>query len=78
MKLYYYYDPEADVFYFSKGKPSRSDQSLEAPDDVTVRLDPKSGTIRGFTVLNFLRRLRNKGSPVSLPIETELMPAGRF
>ncbi|MEK7480699.1 MAG: DUF2283 domain-containing protein [Patescibacteria group bacterium] len=75
MKLYYYYDQEADVFYFSKGKPSAKDQSKEKGDDVALRIDPKSKKVKGFTIFNFARRIKQRRMPVSLPIEAELMPA---
>lgn len=75
MKLHYYYDKEADVFYISQGKPSSKDRSEEAPDDTILRLDAKTGKIKGFTIVNFTRRLGKEGTSVSLPIEAELSPA---
>ncbi len=73
-KLYYYYDKEADVFYLSQGKPSVKDQSREAKSDVVLRIDPKTSRIRGFTILNFSQRAKNKSAFVSLPIQAELLP----
>ncbi|HEX9722490.1 MAG TPA: DUF2283 domain-containing protein [Candidatus Paceibacterota bacterium] len=75
MKLYYYYDKEADVLYFSKGKPSAKDQAQETQDDVVLRLDPKTREVRGFTVLNFLKRLSPKNLPLPLPLNIEFRPA---
>lgn len=75
MKLYYHYDQEADVLYFSQGKPSAKDISEEAPDDVVIRLDRKTRKVKGFTILNFARRGRNRTDAISLPIEAELLPA---
>ena len=75
MNLYYYYDPDADILYISQGKPSSKDISQETVDDVVLRLDPKSLKVKGFTVLNFVRRLRHKERAVSIPIRAELMPA---
>jgi uncharacterized protein YuzE len=73
-KLYYYYDRDADVFYLSQGKPSRSDRSLETSDDVVVRTNPRTGKVRGFTILNFTRRMTEKHAFVSLPLHAELTP----
>ncbi|MBI2454094.1 MAG: DUF2283 domain-containing protein [Parcubacteria group bacterium] len=73
-KLYYYYDKEADVFYLSQGKPSAKDQSREAEGDVILRIDPKTKHVRGFTILNFSQRAKNKSAFVSLPIQAELLP----
>ena len=72
MKLYYHYDQEADVLYFSQGKPSAKDQSEEAKNDTILRIDPKTGKVNGFTILNFARRLQRGMTSVSLPIEAHL------
>ena len=74
MKLYYYYDREADVFYLSQGKPQAKDITQETKDDIVLRVDPKTHSIRGFTILNFSRRSR-KNLPVALPINAVLTPA---
>lgn len=75
MKLHYYYDKEADVIYFSQGKPSIKDTSTEASNDVILRLDKKKRKVRGFTILNFAKRGKNKNASISLPIEMQLLPA---
>jgi uncharacterized protein YuzE len=66
MRLYYQYDEAADVLYISEGKPSAKDVSEEASNDVVLRLDKKSHKVKGFTILNFAKRGKNK--PVSLPL----------
>ena len=71
MKLYYYYDKEADVLYCSQGKPSAKDESHETENDVILRLHPKTHKVRGFTVLNFAKRLSKKNIPLSLPLNVE-------
>ncbi len=75
MKLYYHYDKEADVLYFSQGRPSAKDVSRETADDVVLRVDPKTKRITGFTILNFSKRTSQKNVPVALPINAELTPA---
>lgn len=74
-KLYYYYDTEADVLYFSEGRPSSRVKTRETSDDVVLRLHPRSGKVVGFTILNFARRLRRKHSAVRLPVGVELTSA---
>ena len=64
--LKYFYDKEADVFYFSQGKPSASDETIEAGDDVLIR-KARSGKVRGFTLLNASRRSRQFKASVPLP-----------
>lgn len=64
----YFYDKEADVFYFSQGAPRVSDEVIEAGNDVLVRRDPRTKKVRGFTLINASSRtLRNKRASV-LPI----------
>ena len=75
MKLYYYYDKEADIFYLSQGKPSSKSISQETSDDVVLRLDSKTKKIRGFTILNFNHRITKKHTPIELPIQAEMTAA---
>ena len=75
MKLYYFYDKQADVFYFSQGKPSARSISKEISDDVILRLDRKSGKVKGFTILNFNKRAKSKSQPIELPIIAKLSAA---
>jgi len=77
MKLYYYYDREADILYFSKGKPSAKVITEETSDDVIIRLHPKTKEVLGFTVLNFAKRLHNKADAVALPLEIEFGAMGQ-
>jgi len=65
--LTYFYDKEADVFYFSEGKPSSQDATVEMGDDVLVRINPRTKRIRGFTLLNASRRAKKSMSSSSLP-----------
>ncbi len=76
MKLHYFYDKEADVFYFSQGKPSAKTISRETSDDVVLRLDPKTKKIRGFAILNFSQRVGQKRKSVELPIKVQFAPVG--
>ncbi|MDO8514521.1 MAG: DUF2283 domain-containing protein [bacterium] len=65
--LEYFYDKEADVFYFSQGKPSAKDETIEAGNDVLVRVNPRTKRVRGFTLLNASRRAAHANAPVPLP-----------
>ena len=66
--LEYFYDKEADVFYFSQGKPRLKDETIEAGNDVLVRIDPRTKKVRGFTLLNAARRAARASTPVPLPL----------
>jgi uncharacterized protein YuzE len=73
--LHYYYDAEADIFYFSKGKPSKRAISRELNNDVIARIDPRTGKTVGFTVLNFMKRMQHKTTSIPLPFQLEITPA---
>ena len=62
-----FYDKQADVLYMSQGKPSARDETSETKEEVVVRKDPKTGEIKGFTILNFLKRADRKSSTITLP-----------
>ena len=65
--LEYFYDKQADVFYFSQGKPSAKDETVEAGSDVIVRINPRTKRVRGFTILNASRRAVRVKTPIPLP-----------
>lgn len=62
-----FYDKQADVLYMSQGKPSARDETSETKEEVVVRKDPKTGEVKGFTILNFLKRADRKSSTITLP-----------
>ena len=70
----YFYDKEADVFYFSEGAPSAADETVEAGEDVLLRVSRRTKKVRGFTLLNASRRTHTKKG-VSLPFS--LTPLAR-
>ena len=70
--LKYFYDKEVDVFYFSQGAPRLSDNTLEAGDDVLLRVDSRTKKVRGFTLLNASKRKHGKAGS-ALPFS--LVPA---
>ncbi len=65
--MHYFYDKEADVFYFSTGAPKAADITVEAGDDVLLRLEPKTKRVRGFTLINASKRLSSKRPGYVLP-----------
>ena len=73
--LKYFYDKEADIFYFSEGEPSVRDASRELGDDVVVRLNPRTKRVRGFTLLNASRRSTRASTPAMLPFTLETIAA---
>jgi len=65
--LNFYYDKEADVLYLSNGKPSAKDVSQETEDDIVVRTNPKTGEVRGLTIINFSKRSSKSELSVKVP-----------
>ncbi len=63
----YFYDKEADVFYFSQGAPRATDEVVETGNDVLLRRDPKTKRVRGFTLLNASRQQLKRTRGLSLP-----------
>jgi len=61
----FFYDKEADTFYFSQGAPRAADDTIEAGDDVLLRVNSRTKRVTGFTLLNASRRRKEK--PASLP-----------
>lgn len=64
----YFYDKEADVFYFSEGTPRASDETIEAGNDVLMRVSQRTKSVRGFTILNASRRTQSARVPALLPL----------
>lgn len=71
-QMRFYYDKEADVVYFSKGKPSKKDSSREIGEDVIMRFNSKSGETTGLTILNFSKRTSKKPAVYNLPVDVEM------
>lgn len=63
----YFYDKEADVFYFSDGAPRASDETVETKDNVLLRINPRTKRIRGFTLINASHRTQSARIPALLP-----------
>jgi uncharacterized protein YuzE len=69
----YFYDKDADVFYFSQGIPNLKDETVEAGGDVLLRINPRTKRISGFTLLNASRQPKHVSQKSSLPFT--LVPA---
>ena len=58
-KINLYFDEEGDVLDITFGKPRKA-VAKELKNDIAIRVDPKTGEIVGITILNFVRRFREK------------------
>ncbi len=72
------YDKEADVLYVSLGHPEHTEY-VEMDDDFILRLDSASGTVVGFTVIDFAARFTSTQPilPVPLLADFERVPRSR-
>jgi len=58
-KINLYFDEEGDVLDITFGK-RRKAVAKELKNDIAIMIDPKTGEIVGITILNFVRRFREK------------------
>ena len=68
--LRFAYDKEADVLDISLGKPQRA-ISREIEDEFFVRLDPKTGAVVGFSILNFEKWFKDLQDVRPIPITAQ-------
>ena len=70
--LNYFYDKESDIFYFSQGAPNAKDETIETGGDVILRIDPRTKSVRGFTLLNASRRTHGTKQSAPLPFNLQM------
>jgi len=58
-KINFFFDEEGDVLDITFGKPRKA-VAKELKNDIAIRVDPKTREIVGITILNFMRRFREK------------------
>jgi len=72
-KITFFFDQEGDVLDVSIGEPQKA-ISKELENDIAVRVNPESGEIVGFTILNFMKRFKQTKKPqrIDLPIKATI------
>lgn len=65
------YDDEADVLDISLGEPEEA-ISREVEDDFFLRVNPVSGEVMGFSILNFRKWFKDAKDTKTLPVKAEL------
>ena len=65
------YDEEGDILDVSLGEPEEA-ISKEVEDDFFLRVNPVSGEVVGFSILNFRKWFKNAKDIKTLPIKAEL------
>jgi len=57
-KVLFHYDRDGDVLYISIGKPMPA-SCIEQDDGTMLRVDPKTGIIVGWTIVDYMRRVKD-------------------
>lgn len=65
------YDDEGDILDISIGSSEKA-ISKEVEDDFFLRVNPVSGEVVGFSILNFRKWFRDAKDIKTLPIKAEL------
>ena len=65
------YDDEGDILDISIGDPEKA-ISKEVEDDFFLRVNPASGEVVGFSILNFRKWFKDAKNIKTLPIKAEL------
>ena len=65
------YDDEGDILDISIGEPEEA-VSKEVEDDLFLRINPISGEIVGFSMLNFRKWFKDAKDTKILPVKAEL------
>ena len=65
------YDDEGDILDVSIGDPEKA-ISKEVEDDFFLRVNPASGEVVGFSILNFRKWFKDAKDIKTLPIKAEL------
>ena len=65
------YDDEGDILDISIGEPEEA-VSKEVEDDLFLRINPISGEIVGFSMLNFRKLFKDGKDTKILPVKAEL------
>ncbi len=70
-----YYNKEGDLLEIRMGKPTIS-YFKDLGNDIFERIDNKTGEIRGFSILNFKKRIEEKENlDIPLPSALQMVPA---
>jgi uncharacterized protein YuzE len=65
------YDDEGDILDISIGDPEKA-ISKEVEEDLFLRVNPVSGEVVGFSILNFRKWFKDTKDIKTLPIKAEL------
>ena len=75
-ELKFFFDKQGDSLDIAIGEPEKA-ISKEIGNDIVMRVEPETGEVVGFTILNFEKRFEHLNSSETLPITATFTEIGK-
>ena len=75
-ELKFFFDKQGDSLDIAIGEPEKA-ISREIGNDIVMRVEPETGEVVGFTILNFEKRFEHLNSSETLPITATFTEIGK-
>jgi uncharacterized protein YuzE len=75
-ELKFFFDKEGDSLDIAIGEPEKA-ISREIGNDIVMRVEPETGEVVGFTILNFEKRFEHLNKSETLPITATFTEIGK-
>ena len=75
-ELKFFFDKQGDSLDIAIGEPEKA-ISREIGNDIVMRVEPETGEIVGFTILNFEKRFEHLNRSETLPITATFSEIGK-
>ena len=75
-ELKFFFDKQGDSLDITIGEPEKA-ISREIGNDIVMRVEPETGEVVGFTILNFEKRFEHLNKSETLPITATFTEIGK-
>ncbi|MCK4798230.1 MAG: DUF2283 domain-containing protein, partial [Spirochaetes bacterium] len=75
-ELKFFFDKQGDSLDIAIGEPEKA-ISKEIGNDIVMRVEPETGEVVGFTILNFEKRFEHLNKSETLPITATFTEIGK-
>ena len=75
-ELKFFFDKQGDSLDIAIGEPEKA-ISREIGNDIVMRVEPETGEVVGFTILNFEKRFEHLNKSETLPITATFTEIGK-
>ena len=75
-ELKFFFDKQGDSLDIAIGEPKKA-ISREIGNDIVMRVEPETGEVVGFTILNFEKRFEHLNKSETLPITATFTEIGK-